>query len=326
MLGVIFQKQLSTHFKILTFITEEFPQIPVKPLGLISQPPQYQWVEFDSVNGKVVADLYIPQSPQNPYPGVILAMGVDTDEKNKALIRHFGDTMARLGYVVLWPRLTVLDQGQSLPEEPETFVEGFKYLAGLPQTDSKRITFVGFSVGSSTALVASSDPEISHEVHALVFFGGQFDIFDYLFSLASKTYHIDGKRVKWNVSDGARDHAKGLLEAKNATQAAQIFETEEVDKIENILSNLPAQEKEGLQKYNPKSYLSEYKGRLFILHDVSDTYVPYVESVKLSQALPKERGVFVITDIFEHVQPNRPINMGELVKLYGFLYKVFEFL
>ncbi|MBI2039579.1 hypothetical protein HYT18_00725 [Candidatus Microgenomates bacterium] len=331
-LVVIFQKQLLTHLKIILFITEEFPQIPVKPLGLITQSPQHEWVEFDppAGGGKVVADLYIPQKPQQPQPAVILAMGVKTSEDDKPLIWHFGETMARLGYVVLWPRLEVLDKGQSLPEEPETFLESFKYVAGLPQTDSERITFVGFSVGSSTALVAASQPEISDKVHALVFFGGQFNIFDYLLSLTTKTYQRDGKRIEWKVADDARNHTKTLLEVKHATQASQIFEIDDENKIKDIFSNLPSIEKEALQRYNPQKHLPDFKGKLFILHDMSDNYVPYVESVKLSQALPKQQiGAFILTNLFEHVQPKRPLswqNIKELFKLYGFLYKTLNFL
>ncbi|MDP3974002.1 MAG: hypothetical protein Q8P92_04170 [Candidatus Daviesbacteria bacterium] len=331
--GVIFQKQLSTHLKIILFITEEFPQIPVKPLGLITQSPQHEWVEFDppAGGGKVVADLYIPHAAYvKDRSAVILAMGVKTDEKNKTLIRHFADTMARLGYVVLWPRLEVLDKGQSLPEEPATFVEGFKYLQNLCyfdlsslrmqgsnkqdssskldsrlrgndncEVDTIRISFVGFSAGSSIAFVASSNPEISDKVHALVFFGGYFNIFDYLAALDGET--------PWIPHPDAVSHAKTLLVAKGVSSSS-------------------AQ----LNQYSPQEFVSNFKARLFILHDKSDTFVPYLESEKLSQALPKESiGAYAITDLFEHVQPNRALtreNIQELFKLYNFLYKTLIFI
>lgn len=329
--GLVFQKQLTTHLKIILFISEEFPQIPVKPLGIMSLRPFRQGLEITSPNGKIVGDLFLPVEP-GKKPAVILAMGVKTNGKDKPLLWHFGDTMARLGYVVFWPRLELLDRGESLPEEPETFLESFKYLEGNPSTslrvDKSRITFVGFSVGSSTSFVAASNPEISDKVHALVFFGGQFDIFEYFKNLASKTYQINGQMVKWEVADDARNHAKGLLEVKEATQTAKIFEESDVEIIKNIIEAAPTEkEKEGLKRYSPKEYVGKFKARIFILHDKSDMYVPYVESVKLHQALSKEQiGAYHISDLFEHVQPNRPIKIGELLKLYGFLYKVFNYL
>ncbi|MBI2020742.1 alpha/beta hydrolase [Candidatus Daviesbacteria bacterium] len=327
-LVVILQKPLATHFKIALFITEEFPQIPIKPLGLVTGQPNHQRIELDSSNGKVVADLYLPRGGDQKS-AIIVAMGVRTQEKDKPLIRKFSDTMARLGYVVFWPRLDSLDRGESLPEESETFIEGFKYLQTQPLVNSDRISSMGFSVGSSTALVAASDPQIAKDVYSLIFFGGQFDIFEYLRSLASKNYQVDGQTISWNAADDARNHAKSLLLAKEATETAKIFEESEKDKIDKILSEAPDEEKERLKKYSPKEYVGQFKGRLFIMHDKADHYVPYVESVKLNQAFANQVEAFVITDLFEHVQPNRPLNgqtLGELFKLYGFLYQVLNYL
>ncbi|MBI3109505.1 hypothetical protein HYZ06_00495 [Candidatus Daviesbacteria bacterium] len=320
--AAIFQKPLATHLKIILFITEEFPQIPIKPLGLLTGQPIHQKVELNSSSGKIVADLYPPQSP-GLHSVVILAMGVKTSEKDKPLLFHFADTMARLGYVVFWPRLELLDRGESLPEEPDTFIQAFKYLKNLPQVDPKRISYVGFSVGSSTAFVAASDPEIADNVHGLVFFGGQFDIFEYLLALATKTIKMDGLTMPWDPDLDATNHAKSLLEVKGADQVLKIFDVKEATQAAQLLKQAPDDETLGLTRYSPKEKVNQFKAKIFILHDKSDTLVPYVESVKLYQALPKEQlGAYHISDLFEHVQPNRPINIFELVKLYGFLYKV----
>ena len=322
-LGFLFQKQIITHLKIALFITEIFPQIPVKPLGLLTQIPFRDRMELETKNGKVVGDLFTPIVP-GPKSALILAMGVKTSEKDKPILLHFAQTMARLGYITFWPRLEVLDKGESLPEEPETFIESFKYLESLPQTDPERITFVGFSVGSSTAFVAISDPQISDKVYSLVFFGGYFDIFDYLLSLASKSINVNGAKVSWTADEDATNHAKSLLEAKKARQVLKIFEATSSAGAEQILKDAPEDEVNGLKRFSPKEKKDQFKAEIFILHEKSDALVPYVESVKLNQALPENiNKTFLLVNLFEHVQPKRPINIGELVKLYGFLYKVF---
>lgn len=320
--GSIFQKQIFTHGKIILFITEQFPQIPVKPLGLVTSKPAQQKVEFESVNGKIVADLFIPQSDVKKG-AVILAMGIKTAEKDKPLLLKFADTMARLGYVTVWPRLKALDEGISLPEEPETFIESFKYLERLK--DVKRISFVGFSVGSSASLVAASDPQIADKVHGFVFFGGYFDVFDYFISLATKTTKLDGQTIPWNPKDDALNHAKGLLEARKASSIIKIFEATSAGQANQILQEAPQEEILGMKRYSPKQKLGDFKARVFILHDKADTYVPYTESIGLHQALGDRKSEFLLIDLFEHVQPNRPLNwqnISELAKLYGFLYKV----
>lgn len=341
---LIFHKQIGTHIKIILFITEEFPQIPIKPLGLITQKPQHNKIELQSINGRIVGDLFIPKG-SSKESAVILAMGVKTQEKDKSIVLHFAQTMARLGYVVFWPRLDSLDRGISLPEEPETFIEAFKYLEGNPSThsintqgrtewnrsttslrvDKSRITFVGFSVGSSTAFVAISDPKIQDKVHSLVFFGGYFDVFDYLLALATKTITDDGSVIPWEPDKDALNHAKSLLEAKGAKEVLKIFEATSSSQAAQILKDAPEGEINGLKRFSPNQNLDQFKAKIFILHEKSDSLVPYVESVKLNQALlQKKDKVFLLVNLFEHVQPNRPINLGELVKLYGFLYKVFS--
>lgn len=324
--GFVFQKQLTTNLKIALFITEEFPQIPIKPLGMVSLRHFREKVELDSSNGKIVGDLFLPVA-SDKRPAVILAMGVKTSEDDKPLLWHFADSMARLGYVTFWPRLETLDIGQSLPEEPETFVESFKYLASLPQTDSARITFVGFSVGSSIALVAASDPQISERVHALVFFGGHYNVFDYLLSLTTNSTYLGGEIIAWQAHKDAINHAKDLLKAKGAVGILQIFEATNSAQANAVLNQAPENEIEGLKKYSPRQVIDQFKADIFILHDKSDTFVPYTESIKLKQAFPEHQiAAYHISDLFEHVQPNRPIKFEELFKLYGFLYKVFEFI
>ncbi len=326
---IIFQKQLSTHLKIALFITEEFPQIPLKPLGLLTRSPIRRLVELRSINGKIVGDLFISEG-RDKKSALILATGVKLQDKDKVILLHLADTLSRLGYVVFWPRLETLDQGISLPEEPETFIESFKYLENLKEVDKEKISFVGFSVGSSTALVASSDPQISDKVHGLVFFGGYFDVFDYLLSLATQKMVLNGQVIHWNPSQDATNHTKALLEAKGAEDIIKIFDQNTSDEMKAIIFQAPQAELNRLKKYHPKVHIDKFSAEIFILHDKSDSLVPYVESVKLDQALSK-RGhkIFLLTDLFEHVQPNKPFtneSILELSKLYGFLYKVFLFL
>ncbi|MBI1982454.1 MAG: hypothetical protein HYS68_02645, partial [Candidatus Levybacteria bacterium] len=150
-IGVIFSKPLITHVKVILFISEQFPQIPV------------------------VADLITPAS-EKPKPALILAMGVKTQEKDKVILLNFAQTLARLGYAVFWPRLEILDRGVSSFEDPETFIKSFEYLEAISAVDKNRISFVGFSVGSSIALVAAENPRINEKLHSLVFFGGYYSL------------------------------------------------------------------------------------------------------------------------------------------------------
>ena len=329
LLAIILYQPIITNFKIILFITEEFPQIPIKPLGIFTGKPSHKKVELDSENGKIVGDLFIPNqilrltSFAQDRSALIVAMGIKTAEDDKPLILNFSETMARLGYVTFWPRLDVLDKGQSLPEEPDTFIKSFNYLSQQNFVSPKKISFMGFSVGSSVAMRAAEDPQISDKVHGLIFFGGYFDVFDYYISLATKTTQLNGQTLAWIPSPDAVSHAKGLLETGKANQLVKIFEASTSSQAYGLVRKAPKEEVDGLKKYNPKENLADFKASVFILHDQADTYVPYTESVRLNQALAgKVEKEFLLLNLFEHVQPNRPINVFQLAKLYGFLYKV----
>lgn len=312
-LGVIFLKPLMTHVKTLLFISEQFPQIPVKPLSVLTSEPLHSKVQFDSPNGKVVADLIVPVEQFNMIsekkkPALVLAMGVKTQEKDKVILLNFAKTLARLGYVVFWPRLEILDKGVSSFEEPETFIKSFEYLSEVDSVDKTRISFVGFSVGSSIALVAAEDARINNKLHSLVFFGGYYNLSDYLRALANKT-------DAWQPAEGAVNHVLEIAKEKKWGESI------------NDLLETQSSKSEVFRKLSPSQNLKNFKARIFIIHDKNDPYVPYSESIKLHSLLPSEvEKTFVLLNLFEHVQPKKELSrqiIFELLKLYGFLNQVF---
>lgn len=307
-LGVIFLKPLITHIKVILFISEQFPQIPVKPLELVTKAPEHHEVMI--IDGSAITmDFFVPS--RQPAPALILAMGVKTQEKDKPIILHFAQTMARLGYVVLWPRLETLDKGVPTFEEPETFIEAFEYLEKQNAVDPKKISFVGFSVGSSIALVAAEDERINNKLHSVVFFGGYYNLADYLTALANKT-------DAWQPAEDAVNHVLEIAKEKKWGKSL------------NDLLEAQSSQREILRKLSPSENLKNFRARIFIIHDKNDPYVPYAESINLSRSLPSEvEKTFVLLNLFEHVQPKKELSwqvVFELLKLYGFLNQVFYYL
>lgn len=314
-LGVIFLKPLITYIKVILFISEQFPQIPIKPLSALTSEPLHSTVQFDSPNGKVVADLIVPAErfdmiSKKQKPALILAMGVKTQTKDKVVLLNFAKTLARLGYVVFWPRLEILDKGVSSFEEPETFIKSFEYLSELDVVDKTHISFVGFSVGSSIALVAAEDARINNNLHSLIFFGGYYNLSDYLAALVNKT-------GAWQPAEGAVSHVLEIAKEKKWGKSL------------NDLRAAQETQSEIFRRLSPSPNLKNFRARIFIIHDKNDLYVPYTESIKLNRSLPSEvEKTFVLIDLFEHVQPKKELSwqiVFELLKLYGFLDQVFYY-
>lgn len=321
---------LETHLKAFFLISQEFPEFPIKPLGLISREPEHSRVELESQNGKIIADFFVPSSPhKNPRPAVVLALGVYAVEENRKAILNFAQTFSRLGYIVFWPRIEDLENGIVAHEEPETFVQSFLYLKSLDSVNKERISFVGFSVGSSLALIAGQDPRISEDLHSLVFFGGYYNIFDYLTSVATETAVIDDKEVAWKPSDWVKQHVQEILNSRNTPELAQLFPASSKEEVISRLKEVPEEKLDELRKLHPAKNLEKVRARVFIIHDKGDSYVHYSESLKLASALGKENSLdFLLVNLFEHVRPQgfSSQNLDELRKLYGFLYRVLGYL
>ena len=327
------RQPLASHAKALLLLSQELPGLPFKPLHLVTAEPDHQQLRFDAPHGPVVADLFVPsanlwQPASGSRPGLILAMGVRTSDRDRTVLLNFARTLSRLGFVVLWPRLQALDQGVSSAEDPKTFVLGVRYLEQLSLVARERISLLGFSVGASTALVAAADPGLTDRVRAVIFFGGYYDLSAYLVNLATGTFVLDGQVVPWQPHEEAIGHARLVLESMGAEETIRVLDASSRDEASAVLSAAPASERAELRGLDPAAHLHQLLAPIFILHARNDPFVPYVESIKLRDALPASQvEAFLLTDLFEHAQFERGLSwqtLRELRELYGFVYAVLD--
>lgn len=333
---IFFREPITTHVKTALILLEEFPKSPVKPLRFFTREPQHTELSFNSKHGKITADLFVPNplfNKEKKASAVILAMGIRIKKEERPIVLHAAETLSRLGYVVLWPRLTILDRGVYLPEYPQTFLTGFSYLEKHPAVDPERISFMGFSTGSSTALVAAEDPKIASSLRSLFFFGGYFDLFDYLESIVTKESTLGQKKTLWSRDYGTIWYTQGMFKNLKAKETAKIFQTQKEEEVARILSTLPKKEDQFIHALNPKDNIKNFKAPIFILHGKNDTYVHYFESEKLVKALPSDvERTYLLTNLFKHVKPSNKISrfdfevVSEFSKLYLFLSRFVSYL
>ena len=302
-------KAVSAHIKSFLFISQQF-NLPIKPLYNVTGTPSEEMVEFETKNGKRSALMFVPGKRFAPAeekfkkPVLIITFGVKNLDKDRPLIIDFVKNMARLGFVVFWPQPPSGATRETFYENPKTFVSAFRYVESIDYVDKERISFLGFSVGSSVAFVSAADPEIHDKVHGLVFFGGYYNGFDYYTSITAKTQVVDGKIIDWEPAEFSVQMTKSIFGTKN--------------------------KEDGIKNVSPHMFINDYKTPILILHEKADNYVPYTESIKLHEALPKEYvKAYHIANLFDHVQPKQglsPTTVKEYMKLYWFLYKSLSFL
>lgn len=315
---------LAGHVRVLLLLSQELPQVPLKPLHTLTGPPTYERVRFDSPKGTIVGDLFVPnrQGPvQSTRSALIVAHGIPLRENDRPVLLSFADTLARLGYIVLWPRGEPLDRGEPGLEDPATFVASIRYLDAAQLASPGHISFFGISVGSSLALVAAADAQVANRVRTIVSFGGYYDAATYLTELASRSMLENGQDTSWDPSEDALRQANAVLAGLRGPPIPEVPISREA-----AAAGLRASPRvvEGLERVSPSTHIRGLRARVFVLHDHGDPYVPYVESERLAQALPERQlGGVLFSNLFQHARVRGNLNWEtavEILRLYGFAH------
>ncbi len=326
---IVFHKQLITHIRVLLIITQEFPGILVKPLKLVP-PPTHKKISWKSERGEFVSDIFIPKialdTKPHSLPTLIVAVGIKLLPQDQESFIQSVENLSKLGYLVICPRSKLVDRNWSRIESPDTFIEAFHYVEGLKEVDKERISIIGFSSGASVALTAAEDKYFNRRLHAFLFWGGYFNIFDYMKSLITGDTFLNGKKINWKPKDDVVGVFKLML---GSSKTLEVLNKLKKNQDSNWQNSIPKEEMSKFEKINPAEDINQFKAPIFIIHDIDDKLVPYVESVKLNQALDKKvKTSIILSDLFSHVRPRESfsLNSDNFLKNYNFFYQLFSYL
>lgn len=256
-----------------------------RPLVLVSGAPTVTELRI----GGASADLYAPAGT-GPRGALVVTAGVHPVDKREPVLARLAEGLARTGLAVLLVQSDALMADRIEATEPRNLVLAFEQLRAEPGVDQRRVGMLGFSAGASLAFLAATDPAIRDHVRTLVWLGGYYDAAELADEIALRRYDD----TDWEPHPLTQMVADKNL---NGDRAA-------------------------LAELSPKSRVAEFHSRAFVLVDRADPLVPWVHSRELVAALPSERlAKYVEFEIFEHVQPTKPLPPGvfvrEVAKLYG---------
>ena len=293
-----------------------------------------------------LAELWLPAwaSADRPAGAMLLVFGVNNLGRNHPSIERVADGLARTGVAVLVADSRTLLEGRLEVGEIDGVVRAFQLLAARPEVDRSRIGIVGFSVGGSLALLAARDPRIAEQVRWVNAFGAFADAETYLASVAAHAYvGPDGAVVGWTPTplareiflrfvldqvDDAGDHRAledalgepilagerpasdaGLREelASDAGRAAHdLLTAPSLVAAAGAIETFPAATREFIDAISPARHLDGLRAAVYLMHEVEDHHVPYVESRALGDALAPSALLVRHTEfrLFDHVQPD----------------------
>jgi acetyl esterase/lipase len=338
-LGALMAGLFGTHYGRLAFTSAAFlpdlmVDLPVRPVTWFTSDPVRERVTLHYADGKTMpADLYRP--PHGRHGAIIFVMGAPPLEPDDSRLVRLADSAARAGYDMFIPFSPDLEREFIAREEPEAYVAAFQYLQQQDFVDPDRIGFIGVSVGGSLALIAASDPRISADVDFFVSFGAYYDALDTLVAVTTHTISYGGQEETWDPTyhteevmakqlidrlddSGDRDLLwRVFVDEENVSSADlasltpagrdayDFLSNRDPARVPELLERLPPAFLDDMRALSPSLRLDHISGDVFILHDRSDHFIPYVESRRLRDRLEGHTDLhYTELTIFEHVEPS----------------------
>ena len=233
----------------------------------------------------------------------------------------------------------------------EEVIASYQWLREQPYVDPGRLGIFGASAGAGIALVSASDPRISQKVDFFASLGTYYDLVDLISAITTESIQYNGHTEPWDpwltsvrvlynsiisyLPDAEdrdiltrifvdEDPAARSLVSRLSPRARDIFGAFEDRDPERILAfwgDVSPQDVATLRDVSPSSSVQALDTDLFIMHDRSDPYIPYVESRRLRDATAGSghQVYFAEFDFLNHVElknPSNPISfLADLVKL-----------
>ena len=323
-----------------------------RPLTWIARAPVRTTVELPYAGDRTAtADLYVPRGgpldwralTRSPRPAVVLFVGIDTPRDYGPLVR-LADGLARGGAVVIVPETPHLLNWRYDALEADSLVVAFEYLARLPVVDEERIGFAGFSVGGSLALLAAADPRIRDRLAYVHAFGAYAAAGELLAATTTQRVPATGepwvpdgvtrkvlqlKLLDWVTNEDDRTALTAVLPPPGepwqvaacpplATAEAAFFCRLAMgpEVAEQLVGYLPEEVEHRLRAISPLAVLDSVHAPVLLMHDRSDTFIPYTESRSIAAALAQAGRPPVRYSefrLFAHVLPGRSLPLRELI-------------
>lgn len=312
-----------------------------------------------------LAELWLPNwaSPERRAGAMLLVFGVNDQGRNHPAIMRVAEGLARSGVAVLVPEWRSMIEGRLRGGEPEKIAAAFDLLAERPEVDPERVGIFGFSVGGSLALVAAADPAIADRIAWLDAFGAYADTSSYLASVASHAYiGTDGSAVAWEPAeltrrvfkdfmldqvdrDADRRALQGayanaiMLGVQLAPNAAlrdrlgsdgravyDLLMSSSWDEARAAVDALPTSTRRIIGDISPLEHLDGLGTKVYLMHEVADRWVPFVESQELAVALDSDGRLQTHTQfrLFDHVQPEDLDPVAATPELWKLLWHLHE--
>ncbi|MEO8632647.1 MAG: hypothetical protein ABI466_04755 [Chloroflexota bacterium] len=257
------------------------------------------------------------------HPAILIAPGAAPRGNDEPLMRSFGLTLARAGYLVMLPEFPFLKDGRFDPGATKQLDAAFARLRAMPETQGRSVGAFGVSVGGGMLLVAASREPALRDAAFVGVLGAYYDIDTYLASVASRMQVTDGVAVPWEPSAEALERlppaAADLVPTADRDAVRQAFAATSYQEALRRFRSLGADARAAYDAVSPETRWSEIRPPIYWIHDPLDTYEPLAEA-EAARAAPRDGHlVLAVPRLVQHAAP-----IGESAKAQGPLFLLGE--
>ncbi len=317
-------------------------------LSLAEEPIRHVQKTIPSSSGTVYLDIYEPTTPPPLIPGaregVVVIPGVG-DERTVDQLVNFSQGLARAGLVVMDMTTPTLLNYDLSYQDSDAVVQAFKALASWPGVGARRVGIIGFSAGNALAAFAAADPRVRDNVAFVLSFGGYFNTTTLLRDFGRRALDVNGQSQPWHPQyvpvEVLANVIAPLLPSYEATrminalspagtpltadELAQfspdtvaiyhLLNGDEPNQADANIAALSAPIHALLDQLSPSRVVGQIRAPIYLLHDRSDEYVPFTQSIDFDTALNQLHHThdFALFGIFQHVEVKSNIDPGQLL-------------
>ena len=305
----------------------------------------------------IAANLYRPADSKR-HAALILAHGAIQGGKDDRALRFGGQGLATAGYIALVPQLEHLNRLRLHQDDVDALAAGVQYLSEQEFCDGK-IGLMGVCLSANLVFLATARPEVKKNVSVITCWGGFYNINDWLQAVIAQRYLDGGEAVPWKPRQLLIDEApKWLIELSPASDRAclqelctgnysdaarkrlsdggramyELLSSRQPEKVKELWLKLDPQVRRTLDSLSPHTKIGEYDTKIAIIHTFNDDVIPWVESIKLLNAIDRKNKIYFrifrqfyhvsIEDLLRARLSNLHHVIAEAAQFYMYMYSI----
>ena len=257
------------------------------------------------------------------HPAILVVPGAAPRGNDEPLLRSFGKTLARAGYLVMIPEFPFLKAGRFDTSATKQIDAAFARARELPATRDRNVGAFGVSVGGGMLLVAAGrEPRVGRAAFIAIL-GAYFDIDTYIASVVGREQLSDGQLEPWGASAEVVERlppaAVDLAPPDDRDAVRRVLASKSYEEALDRLRALGPGARAAFDAVSPKIVWREIRPPIYWIHDPLDTFEPVAEA-EAARAAPRDgQMVLVAPHLVTHAAP-----AGEAAKSGGPLFLIGE--